>query len=301
MTPTQTMCKLFCPNPCSGSQIPECIANSGATPPPLLALAVRLPFSIASPDWVLGVLGAAVPDATCMSSATQVDVRTDVQVRVLGRMPSATPAASGATVAGQSGGQQLAGLRAAALGVSPLLLPPLGAPISLTTGAASQTSVLDVLSAAEGTDADSGSPAAGSPRQAPPSAPGAALSSDSSGTSSVAVVALASVLAGVAVAAVVIGLAVWWLRRHLAQGTPGAAVEAPTKQLPPSANPGGSLYLLPEAASARSEPYAPSRPECWSTGNGSAATLGQGLPCCVHVPINLKQRQHRQSNSVEQQ
>lgn len=233
------------PNPCSGSQIPDCVANSGATPPPLLALAVRLPFSIASPDWVLGVLGAAVPNATCMSSATQVDVRTDVQVRVLGRMPSATPAVSGAAVAGQSGGQQLAGLREAALGVSPLLLPPLGAPISLTTAVASQASVLDVLSAAEGADTGSGSPAASSPPQALPSAPGAAPSSDNSSTSSVAVVALAAVLAGVAVAAVVVGLAVWWLRRHLAQGTPGAAVEAPIKQFPPSANLGGSLYLLP--------------------------------------------------------
>lgn len=285
MTPTQTMCKLVCSNPCSGSQIPDCVANSGATPPPLLALAVRLPFGIASPDWVLGVLGAAVPNATCMSSATQVDVRTDVQVRVLGRMPSATPAASGAAVAGQSGGQsggqQLAGLREAALGVSPLLLPPLGAPISLTTGVASQASVLDVLSAAEGADAGSGSPAAGSPPQAPPSAPGAAPSSDNSGTSSVAVVALASVLAGVAVAAVVVGLAVWWLRRHSTQGASDAAVEPPTKQFPPTANLGGSLYLLPGGTASLHQPaVSPIRHHDLNAGQqGTARLLRWGKDC----------------------
>lgn len=281
MITAQTMCKLVCSYPCSGSQIPDCVANSGATPPPLLALAVCLPFSIASPDWVLDVLGAAVPNATCMSSATQVDVRMDVQVRVLGRMPSATAAASGAAVAGQSGGQQLAGLKKAALNVSPLLLPSLGAPSSLTTGVASQASVLDALSAVEVADAGSGSPTASSPPQAPSSAPRAAPSSDGSGTSSVAVVALAAVLAGVAVAAVVIGLAVWWLRRHVAQGTPGVAVEAPTKQLPPSANLGSSLYLLPEVVASPHQPAAsPMRHHNLDAGQqGTARLLRWGKDC----------------------
>ena len=139
------------------AQIPLCATSSGgpddnktaSTAAPLLALALRLPPS-ASADWVVSALAAVLPQGTCMSSSIQLDIRTDIQVRILGQLPlpaeASSPSANGSneTETGNDssksvppGGsveshQEL--WFSAALGTQAVLVPPKGPSVSLYMG-----------------------------------------------------------------------------------------------------------------------------------------------------------------------
>ena len=137
------------------AQIPLCATSSGgpddnktaSTAAPLLALALRLPPS-ASADWVVSALAAVLPQGTCMSSSIQLDIRTDIQVRILGQLPlpdaTSSPAdgsdetadndSSNSVPPGSSVESQQGLWFSAALGTQAVLVPPKGPSVSLYMG-----------------------------------------------------------------------------------------------------------------------------------------------------------------------
>ena len=146
------------------AQVPICATSS----PALLALALRLPPS-ASADWVVSSLAAALPQGTCISSSMQLDIRTDIQVRILGQIPflGVSSPASGETDSSSGSSEQL--LWAAALGTQAMLIPPMGPSVSLFMGSGAQPgkSSFGVISAASTSGSET--------------APGVAASSQSGG------------------------------------------------------------------------------------------------------------------------
>ena len=222
---------------CFHAQLPVC-ATSGSDTPALLALALRLPPS-ASADWVVSSLAAALPQGTCMSSSMQLDIRTDIQVRILGRIPTPPTSQSSGSVANaeeldssssastSSSEQQL---WAAALGTKAVLVPPAGPSVSLFMGGMAQDGAsYGVIAAA------SAPPSSAASKATSDTATGGQQGSSSGGSSggspaSITLVALAAALGVVLLLVASAGL-IWWLRYRRQQGQLAAGYPA-TKPAP---------------------------------------------------------------------
>ncbi|GAX85830.1 hypothetical protein CEUSTIGMA_g13245.t1 [Chlamydomonas eustigma] len=247
------------------SKLPNCTSSSvssttssmeaSASNPQLLALALRLPPS-SSTNWILATVSAALPSSLCMSSEDQLDVRTDVQVRVLGPVP-ATPqsvttlnptreevaAAMETSTSSGSGSSNniLQALLASAAFTQPMLLPPLAAPVPLTV-TSSGVNTYDVLTAAGLPTGQTTRPPYPTPIDMPPSVQPPAssgLSSEStnpsssreSGNLSSVTVALASIL-GVVVLALVLVLMIFFVRRSKSTSISCEVTPLPSHSIP---------------------------------------------------------------------
>ncbi|KAG1680623.1 hypothetical protein FOA52_015072 [Chlamydomonas sp. UWO 241] len=207
----------------SRPKLPSC-GWGGAPIGQLLALAMRLPPDF-TPATVVRTLASVSPDGSCGSSEVQLEVRTDLQIRILGPMPLAPSGAPPSPVL-------TAALHGAAMNVAPMLLPPVGDPVPLSV----RDEGFEVLGAAAGGDnpddgtgagggsdrGGSGDAAAGAGGEGGAGGSGSSKDSSGGGVSLIALV-LAATLSVIVLTGVVAGAVffVRYRRRHAGRASVG--------------------------------------------------------------------------------